>query len=267
MDKPGKVASLLVTLLAASPGACSPSGDEPATVYLPVRADGAELLECTNDEGWAVRLAEFRLAVRNIELTLEGETHARLFDRLSDLLVPRALAHPGHSAGGEVAGELSGDFLLELSVDEPQPLGDAALLTGDYFGVNLTFRRAGESDGLPDDDPLPGHTAFVSGTATRDDETVDFTAVLDVKKGTQMVGGPFELEVTEQTEAVLALRVYTIDPSEGDTLFDGLDFAALDGDGDGEVHIEPGQAAHNVLMKTLIRHDHYGIEVVSEKGE
>jgi len=27
------------------------------------------------------------------------------------------------------------------------------------------------------------------------------------------------------------------------------------------VTIQPGEAAHNVLMKTLIRHDHWGIVV------
>ena len=47
----------------------------------------------------------------------------------------------------------------------------------------------------------------------------------------------------------------------GDSLFDGIDFGALDTDGDGEVAIEPASAAHNVLAKTLVRHDHWGMEV------
>ena len=245
---------------------CSPSGEEPQSVFLRVQAEGNGLQVVTNDHDWSVELSALRVAVRNIEFTIEGGTHART-PRRFPLLPPRALAHPGHYAGGEVTGELSGEYLVDFFSPNPQILGEAELLPGDYNGINLYFRRTSESDGLEQDDPLLGHTAFMEGTASKADETVAFTAVVDAAEDTQMVGGPLELEVSADTSDTLVLSLYTLDPSESDTLFDGLDFALLDEDGDGVVEIEPGQTAHNILMKTLIRHDHFGMEVRPDGGQ
>ncbi len=255
--------ALLVT------NACGPEGDEPAQVTLPVVAAGDELVPCTNDLGWEVSVSGARVAVGDIEFTIEGETHAAATSRargmlarlqpLARWLLPEAMAHPGHQAGGEVTGELPGSFLADLSAGTE--LGLATLLEGDYHGMNLSFRTAGASDGLPGEDPLSGHTALLEGVARKDGRTVDFHAQLDVQEGLQMVGGPFVLAVREGTVATLALVLYTIDPSEFDTLFDGLDFGALDEDDDGQVAIAPGTTAHNILAKTLVRHDHWGIVV------
>jgi hypothetical protein len=55
----------------------------------------------------------------------------------------------------------------------------------------------------------------------------------------------------------VALQLFPVDPIEELSLFDGLDFAALDGDGDGVVAIGPGDAAHNFLRRTLQSHVHY----------
>ena len=181
-------------------------------------------------------------------------------NRFLEMIAPRALAHPGHYAGGDVTGELKGDFVLDMFAEDHRRLGEAVLLEGDYHGVNFYFRTASASDGLEDGDPLLGHMAYLAGTATQEDQSISFTATLDeLAENTQMVGGPFELAVTEDTEATLALQVYTVDPFENDTLFDGLDFGALDEDGDGVVDIVPGSEAHNILTKTLERHDHYGV--------
>jgi len=250
-------------LVAASLGAgvCEPTADEPTPVLLPVVADGAGIATCTNDLGWTVEVSAFRVAIEDLEFTVEGEVHASLLRRLADVAVPVARAHPGHSAGGEVTGELLGELVIDLLAEEAETLGEATLLPGDYNGLNLTFRRAGPEDGLGEGDALLGHSAVILGTATRDAVSVSFEAVLDIDPGTQMVGGPFDLVVDEDTTATLGLTAYTIDPSEGDTLFDGLDFGELDGDGDGIASIVPGDVAHNVLMKTLVRHDHWGIEV------
>lgn len=251
---------VLVPLVAAL---CSPSGDEPARVTLPVEASGEGLEEITNDEGWTVTLSVFRLAISDIEFTIEGDTHASSAPGLLDLLIPSAYAHPGHYAGGEVTGELLGDFLLNL-MDKEQSLGDGTLLVEDYNGANIYFRTTDESDGLDKDDVLLGHTAHIEGSATKDDVTISFTAILDVEDGTQMVGAPFELTVAEETSGTLTLQVLTLDPFEGDTLLDGLDFEALDEDDDNVVLIEPGSDAHNVFMKTLIRHDHYNVAFESD---
>lgn len=253
---------LALVLLCLGVGVCDPTGEEPTAVQLPILISDSGIVPCTNDQGWTVKLSSFRAAIKNIELTIEGETHASLQRRLRDLLVPVALAHPGHYAGGDITGELSGAFVVDFLGEDGGKLGDATLLPGEYHGVNLWFRSASADDGLAADDPLLGHTAVLSGTATKEETTVHFTATLDVANGTQMVGGPFVLTVDDRTSATLGLTAFTIDPSEQDTLFDGLDFGALDEDGDGQVHIEPGATAHNLLMKTLIRHDHWGIETL-----
>jgi hypothetical protein len=254
------VTALLIAATLAF-GVCDPAGTEPGPVSLPVVTADTGATPCTNDLGWVVEVSSLRVAVRDLELTIEGETHASLLDRLRELAVPSVLAHPGHYAGGEVTGELPGEFVVDLASSAGQALGDATLLPGDYNGMNLHFRAAGEGDGLETGDPLLGHSAVIAGSAAKGEVAIAFTAVLDIEDGTQMVGAPFELAVDAGTDATLALTAFTIDPSESDTLFDGLDFDALDGDEDGAVAIEPGQEAHNILMKTLVRHDHWGIEV------
>lgn len=247
---------LIVSILAI--GVCSPEGEEPVQRTLPVTASGEGIEAVVNAEGWTVTLSTFRLAISDIEFTIEGDTHASREPSLFERIVPRAMAHPGHYAGGDVTGELLGNFLLDLLSGE-QSLGEATLLTEDYNGMNLHFRTADGSDGLASDDPLNGHTAEIAGAATSGVRTIHFTAILDVAAGTEMVGGPFELVLTEETEGILVLRALTRDPFEGDTLFDGIDFGALDEDADDTVQIAPGSAAHNVLVKTLIRHDHYDV--------
>lgn len=262
-----RVSFFMATGLFLLAGACEPGGSEPAAVSLPVVAADDGILPCTNDLGWAVSLDEARVTLGDLEFTIEGETHAagpsaawvRVAQRVGGLLVPSASAHPGHQAGGEVTGALPGDFAADLIAG--MDLGVAVLLAGDYHGVNFSFRQAGTADGLDPDDPLVGHTAMLSGTAAKDGATIVFSAVLDVGPGTRMVGGPFDLAVREDTGATLALTLYTVDPSENDTLFDGLDFGALDADGDGVLAIGPGEAAHNILAKMLVRHDHWGIQV------
>lgn len=252
----GGIATILLLI-----GHCSPGGAEPELVSLPVvwNSEGVEV--CENDRGWVVQLKTLRLAVRDLEFTIKGETHAGLPDRVSEFFVRNAHAHPGHNSGGDVTGELSGNFLLDLSSAADTRLGHAELLVGEYKGMNLHFRRTDADDGLNIDDPLSGHTAFFAGTATKGVDSVEFSAILDVAEGTRMVGGSFERVVEKETSATLALQVLTVDPFQNDTLFKGLDFASLDDDKDGFVAISPGDAAHNILMKTLIRHEHYRVEL------
>ena len=248
----------ILVLLPLATALCTPEGDEPVQVTLPMAASGEGLEAVTNAEGWTVAVSVFRLATADFEFTIEGETHASI-DHCpwqEVLGIRSAWAHPGHYAGGEVTGELLGNFILDLT-DERQPLGDAVLLEEDYNGANLHFRIADDTDELDADDPLLGHTAYIEGEATKDDVTVAFTAIVDVEDGTEMVGAPFELTVTEETAGTIVWQVLTLDPSEGDTIFDGLDFGTLDEDGDGLLEIVPDSDAHNVFMKTLIRHDHY----------
>lgn len=241
--------------------ACVPS-QEAARVRLPVVVDGAALADTATDLGYAVRLDVARIALQDLELTILGEMHARAARprpfRPWDLLVPSAWAHPGHYAGGDVTGELPGEFVVDWIAGDGAALGEAELLVGAYHGVNFTFRAADE---LPADDPLAGHTAHFAGVATLAGAEFAFTAVLDLDAGTRLIGAPFMLDVDESSAATLGLRLAARDDITGVSLFDGVDFAAMDADGDGAVQIVPGDDAHNVIRRALQSHVFYELAV------
>lgn len=249
----------VVGLLPLAIAVCE-SGTEPATLTLPIVADGVGLGAFTSEEGYQIELSALRVALRDIELTIEGETHeARLLPGLRRLVMPAAFAHPGHYAGGDVTGELPGDFVIDAFSGVETQLGLATLLEGDYHGMNFTFRRADSSDGLDQDDPLLGHTAVLAGVARRDERDLAFEAVLDIDDDTQMVGAPLTFEARADSVATLVFRVLMVDPStEADTVFDGVDFFALSDDD--EIGIVPGDDVHNILRRRIQVHDHWWLE-------
>jgi hypothetical protein len=65
--------------------------------------------------------------------------------------------------------------------------------------------------------------------------------------------------VDATTDETLGLQLLPQDPAEAETVFDDLDFAAIDDDGDGNVVIVPGDPSANVLKKHLQIHDHYAV--------
>lgn len=237
--------------------ACTPS-QEAVRVQLGVELDASTVKESTSDLGWTVRLTGARIAVKDVQFTIQGEMHDATA-WLEGWLIKRAWAHPGHYAGGDVTGELIGEFVFDWIDHDGMDLGTAELLTGDYNGINFTFRTAGAGDG-DEGDPLIGHTAYFAGSASKDGVEIGFTAALDVKAGTQMVGAPFELTVEAETNTKIGIQLEATDPVENKSLFDGLDFAALDEDGDKVVDIEPGSAAHNIFVRTIQSHVHYNAE-------
>lgn len=253
---------LISSILLGASLACAPS-QEAARVELPVVVDGSSLVEAETDLGYEVRLDTARIAARDLEFTILGEMHARAARprpfRLWDLLVPDAFAHPGHYAGGDVTGELPGLFVLDWIAGDGEALGDAALLVGAYHGLNLTFRAAVE---LPASDPLAGHTAHFAGVARSGPAEIAFTAVLDLDEGARLIGAPFSLEVDEGSDLTLGLRLLLRDPASAANLFDGVDFAALDEDGDEAIEILPGDAAHNIVRRALQSHVFYGVEAL-----
>ena len=232
---------------------------------LPVVVDPSGIGTIANDLGYEVTLREARVMVENLAFTIAGEAHtASLWKRVSDFLVPSAYAHPGHFQGGDVTGELRGRFELNWLGGGASELGNATLLVGTYESANFTFIHATEDDGLAADDPLLGHTAVLRGTATKD-AAINFTVVIDSPEGRELIGAPFEFEVKETSTEQLGIRLGTEDPLEGDTLFDGIDFSALDEDGDGLLAIGPEATsptvveAYNLLRRTFQTHDHFDI--------
>lgn len=248
-------------------GGCA--AQEAPRVELPVRVDCGRVTGAgaavTTDLGYEVTVTDARLALGGLVFTIAGEVHtASLMQRLSDALVPRARAHPGHYQGGEVTGELLGDFALRCAQDQDRELGLATLIVGTYTAANFDFERGSAALGLDAGDALVGHTLWLSGTATRDDTSIAFTVVIDSPLDRQLVGAPFEVSVPADATGALLFRFELLDDIEGDTLFDGLDFALLDPGMSGEVLIAPDVAAvedaYDALRRTFQTHDHFRVD-------
>lgn len=227
--------------------ACSDSTEAP-TVMLPVVTEGGAFAPATTDLGYSVVTTRIRMAIADLELTIEGEMHGK----------PGPPPHPGHYAGGDVTGTMPGHYLLDWNGSE-HAVGTSELIVGDYQGANLTFRAADAADGLAAGDPLLGHAFHIEGVATKDSVDHPFDALIDIEPNTQLVGAVFEDVVTEASTESLRLAILPIDPAENDTFYDGLDFAALPVSGTGVAEIRPGSTVHNVFRRPLQTHDHYAI--------
>ncbi|MBX3156072.1 MAG: hypothetical protein KF773_08730 [Deltaproteobacteria bacterium] len=235
---------------------CSGS-EEAATVDLPVTTSPAALAPAATDLGYQVSLTRVRIAVAKIEFTIEGEMHGDAAAR-----VVGTAPHPGHSAGGEVTGELPGEFILEWNGRAQPQLGLGRLIVGDYQGANFAIRAASARDGLAANDPLVGHAFHLTGTITKDATTRPFDALLDVEPDTSVIGAVFHDVITEASTETLALEFYPTDPVEGDTPFDGVDYFTLPTTADGAIAIRPGQPEHNIIRRAIQTHDQYGVQTL-----
>lgn len=236
---------LLVLPVVPILAACGGTTEAP-TVALPVTSS-APLAPVITDLGYEVTLTRARAGVTGVVFTLEGDV-AEAGD---------AIFHPGHSAGGEVAGELPGDHVLVWD-GAAHPLGDATLTVGAYFGADWTWRAVAAAE-LGDGDPLAGHAVHLEGVARKGGVEHPFDAVLALDDGAALTGAGFELEVTEAADATLAIALLPADPVEGDTIVDGVDFAALVPGITGVIAIRPGSPPHAVLARAVQVHDHYTI--------
>lgn len=147
-------------------------------------------------------------------------------------------------------GELPGRFVFDWIADSGKELGRAQMLPGRYQGLNFSFDTESEA-------PLSGGTFYLEGVATKDAAQVSFSGAVTLDTAVKMVGAPFEMLLEGGRSPRIGLQLTVTDPSEGDTAFDYLDFAALDEDGDGQLEIAPASTAHNILRRNLQAHDHY----------
>lgn len=225
-----------------------------------VIVDSSAIVTSETDMGYRVELSRCRMAIDGIQFTTDGEQHASLMGPVIDLLIPTAHAHPGHYGGGEVVGELAERRVFDWRADGTV-LGEAILLDAEYTGANFGFTRARVEDGVHPDDPIVGHTFQIEGTATLDDERWEFSILLDQDEGRRVVGLPLSLDVDPSVDdaLVLAMELHVDDPVERESLFDGIDFAVLDEDGDHVVVLEPGSDAYNRLRRNTQGHAHYGV--------
>jgi hypothetical protein len=250
-----KLLSRLGLLLLPVLGACA-SAKEPARVELPLATAASGVVPVDTDLGYAVVLTEARALLRDFTFSVAGEAHVARFS-----LVPVARAHPGHIAGGAVTGEVRGRYVVDFLADGAE-IALATLLVGDYSSMSFVFALA-STDDVAGEDPLLGHTAILRGIASRDGSSVEFTFIVDSPEGRELTGAPFEKRVTAETTDAIGLRLLTYDPRGATTLFDGIDFFALDGDDDGLVTVGPESSseaevnAYNLARRTFQTHDHF----------
>jgi hypothetical protein len=249
-------------VLAPSLVAVCGGGHEPAHVRLAVMTRAAAFAPFATDTGYAVELTEMRVAVADLEFTVNGEAHARSRRSVPGSLASVAYAHPGHLADGEVTGQLLGELVLDLAPTEDTVVGLAELLPGDYQGMNLRFRQArAEEPGLSDD-PLAGHTVVVAGTATRGPDVFPFRAVIDLDAASTLVGAPAELSVGAATAGALVVELLAVEPTRtGGTLLDGVDFAAIGADSEGVTVIAAGDPAHDLIAGRVEDHSYWWVEL------
>lgn len=233
------------------------SAEEAPRVTVTVQAAAGPIAAVETDLGYRVTLTEARVALNDITFTIAGEVHtASSSPGLFDWLVPAAHAHPGHYQGGEVTGELRGKLIVDFLATAPTRIGIATMLIGSYTASNVTL---GHADTLEDGDALKNRTAKLAGTAERNGVTHEFEVVIDSPVGREITGVPCVVSIADGAPATLTLRFTPFDDLESDTLFDGIDFAALDLDGNGQVSITPEESgdAYDLLRRTFQTHDHF----------
>ena len=264
------VSALLVIGGAVAPVGCTGPVDAPV-VELPVevlwQGGSFETTAVDGEEPYHIELEDVRIAIRGMVFTIAGELHGSN-DALPAFRPSRAFAHPGHYQGGDVTGEMPGRFIIDWTREDGRGLGQASLIAGTYEAANFVFDRADETQ-LDASDVLIGHTAYFSGTASRGGVSTHFAIAIDSPIDRELVGVPFEAEVSasDAAERSLAFEFHPVDDLEGDTFFDGVDFEALDQDGDGELTLGEGEtdaeleAVYNLIRRIFQTHDHYRIEM------
>ena len=218
---------------------CSPS-EEAATVTHPVRVDGAGVTAVQTDLGYTVTLTEARAVLTNVQFVRASEMVARAWSPLS-LIVGTAHAHPGHGEGGAVVGELPGIHTVDWIDQDDAALGDAVLVA-EANALRFVFAATTPQ----------AASVRIAGVATKDGVEHPFAADFDLAD-VAVEGVPFE--AAAQGAEIWGLRLTAADPFEGDTLFDGVDFATATWAAD-----DPN---YNRLGRALRTHDHYLISGVT----
>jgi hypothetical protein len=212
-----------------------PGGADPVLVAVPIEAASVLGDRFETDAGYEIALEQGLIILGDLHFhepgtvaSLRGSPPAPL-RWLTGPAVARA--HPGHDMSGDVRGELPGIFAVDL-LGSAVPLGEGSFWAGDYATASLLLRQDGvdgEAD-LPAGSPVAGHTLVLAGTASDGGEEFPFDLVVD---HTAIVAGiPLETSVLAEAPPALTLEV---DPA---AFLAHLDFAVLDGDGDGVVTMD-----------------------------
>jgi len=225
--------------LVATLGLTAHCGDDTtgrAPVAFAVNAQGIRPT-ATTALGWSVRIETARVRLGALRW-FEGDPVAQLrpWERL--LGVRLAYAHPGHYVPGEALADITTPVVIDLVRDTPVSLGMARGVSGTARSARIELRTA------PDDPTLPGASLALTGTATRDGQTVRFSATHPLALDVPGVPAPGELDATA---AAWTLQVDLV------ALVDRVDFAALPPAATPEATVPfgPDSQSLNALVRAL----------------
>lgn len=241
--------------------------EESPRLEVPMGVEASGIIPVTTNFGYEVTLTAARVAAQNFSFAVAGEVDTAFLQQLRNLFIARAYAHPGHFQGGEVTGEMTGQFILDWFDTSNSNLGLATMIAGQYTSSNFVFGRASEEYGVLPDDPLYGHTALLIGEAVSDSINIEFTIIIDSPIDRELLGIPFEVDIGTVSDSQIGLRLLTKDGFGGESsLFDDIDFGELDAEGGGQVTITPesegpASVAYDRFRRKFQTHDYFDIQV------
>ena len=251
---------LLLLLVIAG---CGGESQEATRHSLEVVTDGSELGSFVTELGFEVELDSVEIAIERVEFTVGGEAHEDgVAQKMRRWLVPDALAHPNHSAGGEVAGEVAGPVLLRWRSGEIEVVGDGEFLSGQYAGYNLHL-----GDGLEGSDVAPGTMARLRGVARRDGEEVAFDLAVDTVDEATIYGGVFGGAIPGDGGQSVALQFMPVDSQSGRTFFDDIDLGKLPVNDQGLAEVRPNTQEYFLLRFALLAHEFYGGALIQGRDQ
>lgn len=195
------------------------SAEDRALLNIPVTFHASEA-EASPVDGVDITFTTASITLSDLRLEAPAET-ASVWDWS---LISTAHAHPGHDFAGDVAGELTGTWTLDLLGDDVE-LGTAACYEGDYATGRLTV--------------LPDPVAVLEGTVTVDGVSLPFR--FEEGPDQEITGLDFDPIIdAAQPPAGIDLAV-----DLGHAL-SYSDWTAGDTDGDGTLTIADGSFANTV---------------------
>ncbi len=196
----------------------------------------------TLDDAW-ISLTHLTLEAPPVEASLLPPVFQDLLTPLSPLSV--AHAHPGHDFSGDVAGELTGTFTVDL-LSSAREVGTAHCYEGDYATARLVLDGASDGTGKPIA-RLGGVALLTNGASV----PFDFSMALYH----EITGIPFVYTLNAQTPPA-AVNITVDVPA----LLSYVDWSTPDGDGDGLLTLEDGKLA-NTAPFGLVATPAYGISI------
>ena len=263
---------VLIQLVAIASFALTAACNEPKEapkVELSVYTEANQWSSFITDLNYEIELERVQLVAKDLNFTTSGQLHSStLWKEITSSIISKVHAHPGHSQGGEVIGELMGEFLFEWSPGVRKFLGVATLIAGQYSAAEFTFGY-GSMESSSSNDQLMDHSILLSGTATKNEQVLSFLITVDSPSDRKLIGVPFDAMVKANLNGELVIRFHGTDPSEINSIFDQVDFVVLDQDDDSVVVIGPDivtvEDTYNIIRRSLLTHDHYSVDYMETK--